>query len=75
VSLSHAFNEEAHIMPSRYAMVSGAIFGLAALIQAVRAFNQWPVQVGSFAVPIWFSWIALVVAGGLCVWAFRSARQ
>jgi hypothetical protein len=62
-------------MQSRYALVSGVIFGVVALIQAIRAFNQWPVQVGPFAVPVRFSWIALVAAVSLCVWAFRSARQ
>jgi hypothetical protein len=62
-------------MQSTYALVSGVIFGVVALIQAIRAFNEWPVQVGPFAVPLWFSWIALIVAGSLCVWAFRSARR
>jgi hypothetical protein len=62
-------------MQSTYALVSGVIFGVVAVIQAIRAFNEWPVQVGPFAVPLWFSWIALIVAGSLCVWAFRSARR
>ena len=62
-------------MQSRYALVSGTVFGVVAAVQAIRAFNQWPVQIGSFAVPVWFSWIALVVAGSLCVWAFRSGRR
>jgi hypothetical protein len=62
-------------MQGRYALVSGVIFGVVAVFQAIRAFNQWAVQVGPFAVPVWFSWIALVVAGSLCVWAFRSGRQ
>jgi len=63
------------IVRSNYAVVSGVVFGVVAIIQAIRAFNQWPVQIGPFAVPVWFSWIALVVAGGLCIWAFRSARS
>lgn len=59
-------------MQSRYTLVSGAIFGIVAVIQAVRAINEWPVQIGPIAVPVGFSWVALVVAGGLCIWAFRS---
>jgi hypothetical protein len=59
-------------MPSKYVVVSGVLFGVIALLQAVRALNQWPVSVGGFDVPVWVSWIAMVVAGGLCVWAFRS---
>jgi hypothetical protein len=62
-------------MPSKYVVVSGVLFGLIAALQAVRALNQWPVQVGVFNVPVWVSWVAMVVAGSLCAWAFRSRRR
>ena len=62
-------------MPSKYVVVSGVLFGLIALVQAVRALNQWPVQVAGFEVPMWVSWVAMVVAGSLCVWAFRSGHK
>ena len=62
-------------MQSKYTLVSGAVFGVVAAIQVVRAVNQWVVQIGPFNVPLWFSWVAAVVAGGLCVWAFKSGRQ
>jgi hypothetical protein len=45
------------------------------VLQAVRALNQWPVHVGTFEVPVWASWVAMVVTGSLCVWAFRSGRN
>jgi hypothetical protein len=61
-------------MPSRYVVVSGVIFGVVAVVQAARALSQWPVHVGGFDVPVWVSWVAMVVAGSLCVWAFRSGR-
>jgi hypothetical protein len=62
-------------MPNRYVVVSGGLFGVIAVLQAVRAVNQWPVHIGGFDVPVSASWIAMVVAGGLCVWAFRSLRK
>ena len=62
-------------MPSRYVVVSGVLFGVIAVLQAVRALNQWPVHVGGFEVPVWVSWVAMVVAGSLCVWAFRSGHK
>lgn len=62
-------------MQLKYTLVSGAVFGVVAVMQALRAFNQWPVQIGTLAIPVWASWIAAVVAGSLCVWAFRSGRQ
>jgi hypothetical protein len=61
-------------MKSNYALVSGAIFGLVALLQAARAIATWPVQIGPLDVPLWFSWVAAVVAGSLSVWALRSSR-
>jgi hypothetical protein len=70
-----AAEEEGAVMQGKYALVSGVVFGVVALVQALRLFNRWPVQVGPFAVPVWFSWLALLLAGGLCIWAFRSGRR
>ena len=64
----------ASIMQGNYTLVSGAIFAIVAVVQALRAFNQWPVQIASLDVPVWVSWAAMVVAGGLSAWAFRSPR-
>ena len=62
-------------MPNKYVVVSGVLFGVLAVVQAVRALNQWPVQVAGFDVPVWVSWVAMIVAGSLCVWAFRSKHK
>lgn len=59
-------------MSNKYIVVSGAVFGAVAVLQAVRALNQWPMFVGTFEIPIWASWLAMVVAGSLCAWAFKS---
>ena len=61
-------------MSRTYAVVSGLIFGLVALLQAARAVADLPVRVGSTDVPVFASWIAALVAGALCVWAFRSGK-
>ena len=60
-------------MQDKYRLVSGIIFGVVAVLQAVRALNQWTVQVGPISVPLWFSWMAAVVAGG-CPGAQRTQR-
>lgn len=62
-------------MTSKYVAVSGALFGVIAVLQAARALNQWPVQIAGFDVPVWVSWVAMVVAGSLCAWAFRSRHK
>ena len=60
---------------SGYQTMSGMVFGLITLGQGVRAVLQLPVQVGTTSIPVWLSWIAVVVAGSLCVWAFRSSAE
>ena len=60
---------------SSYPLVSGSIFLLIAALQGIRAVLQIPVQVGAQSVPVWASWLAVLVAGSLGVWAFRTARQ
>lgn len=60
-------------MAKKYAVVSGVVFGAMAVGQIVRALAQWPAQIGSFAIPVWFSWVAALVAGSLCIWAFRAS--
>lgn len=61
-------------MSNKYVVVSGAVFGVVAVIQAVRALYQWPLHVGTLEIPVWASWVAMVAAGGLCAWAFRSRK-
>ena len=60
---------------SGYRTASGVVFGLIALGHGIRAALQVPAQVGSTSIPIWVSWVAVVVAGALCVWAFRPSGE
>jgi len=57
-------------MQNGYTLVSGIFFGIVAVLQAVRALNQWSIQVESIPVPV-----AVFVAGGMCARAFASRRQ
>jgi hypothetical protein len=50
------------------------VFGLVAAAQLIRAVTQLPAHVGSMEIPVWVSWVAAIVAGSLCVWAFSSRR-
>jgi hypothetical protein len=61
-------------MRGNYIVISGIVFGLVAIAQAVRALNQWSLQVGPFQIPVFASWAACLVAAALCIWAFRSLR-
>ncbi len=54
-----------------YLGISGTIFGLIALLHVLRLVLDWPAQIGTWAVPFWVSWLAILLSGGLCIWAFR----
>ena len=62
-------------MSNNYVVVSGVLFGMMAVVQAVRARNQWPLHVGGIDVPVWVSWVAVAITGSLCVWAFRAGNK
>lgn len=62
-------------MSSRYVVVSGVIFGLMALAQLYRALEQVPIQIGGAAIPVSVSWVAVLVAGSMCAWAFASRKR
>ena len=50
--------------------IAGTVFALVALVQALRIYMGWSVVIGGWSAPMWISWIAIVVAGGLSYLAF-----
>lgn len=58
-----------------YLLVSGAIFGIIALLHLWRLFSHWPVVIGPLTLPRWGSVAGLAVAGTLAFWAFRLALR
>jgi hypothetical protein len=59
----------------RYEQVSGAFFGLLALAQLTRAILRLPAQVGTVSIPVWWSFGAFLVTGGLAIWAVRVSGR
>jgi hypothetical protein len=57
-----------------FSIVAGVIFAVVALVHLVRIYMDWPIVIGDWSVPMWVSWIALVVAGGLAYLGLRPAR-
>jgi len=48
---------------------------LLAAVQLLRLLQGWTVVVNGFAVPLWASGVACLVAGGLAVLLWREARR
>ena len=63
---------EVAVMKSNYPLVSGIVFGLVAILQAMRVVAGWTLQIGPINVPLTFSCVAAIGAGALSIWAFKS---
>jgi hypothetical protein len=58
-----------------FTLTAGTVFVIVALAQLARLLTALPVQLGSFAVPLWMSVIPLAGAGSLGAWAFVLAAR
>lgn len=56
-----------------YIQITGVIFAIVTLGHALRLVMGWPIRVADWVVPMWISWVGILVAGTLCLWAFRLA--
>ncbi|MEX0933877.1 MAG: hypothetical protein WD003_01265 [Candidatus Paceibacterota bacterium] len=54
-----------------YFLYSGIVFVIAALLHATRIFNEWALTLGPWDVPLWLSWVAVVIAIFLAYHAFQ----
>jgi len=57
-----------------YMQISGALFGIIALAHLLRLMRHWPIDLAGYMVPLWVSWLGLLLAGVLSIWALRLVR-
>ena len=62
---------------TQYGYATSVVFALVGAVHLWRVLAAWPVSIGAWAVPMWTSWMAIVVAGLLawqgCLIARRKA--
>ena len=58
-----------------FATIAAVIFALVALLHLLRLVMGWSIVIDSWMVPMWVSWIGLVVAGGLSYYGARLAMR
>ena len=58
-----------------FTIIASVIFGVVALFHVLRIFLGWPAVIGGWTVPMWLSWIGLVVAGGLSYFGIKLATR
>ena len=58
-----------------FALLAAVIFAIVALVHLVRVIMGWQIVIDSCTVPMWPSWIALVIAAGLSYLGFSLSRS
>lgn len=54
-----------------YNMYSGVIFAIIAVVQLLRVMQGWPAVINGVSIPIWVSWIAILLAGFMAYSGFQ----
>ena len=60
--------------PTTGLRIASVLFGIFAIAHLLRLINHAQVTVGTHTIPMAVSWIALVVAGILCIWFWRLSN-
>lgn len=54
-----------------YFLVTAIVFALVAALHVARLLFGWEAVIGGWPIPLWASWVALVVTGALAFFGFR----
>ena len=54
-----------------YNIVTAALFLVIAVLHLLRVIFGWPARIGGLDIPLWASWLAILVTGGLAYFGFR----
>ena len=55
-----------------YNTITAVLFLIVALLHLLRIVFGWPVQIGGLGIPMWASWLELVVTAALAYFGFRQ---
>lgn len=58
-----------------YCTVSAVVFAVVAIAHLARAVQGMPVSIGGWQAPVAISWAAVLIAGGLALWGFRTSAR
>ena len=56
-----------------YNTISAVVFLIVGLLHLLRIIFGWPAQIGGLNIPLWVSWLAVVVTGALAYFGFRHS--
>ena len=56
-------------------LIVAVLFSVVAVMHACRLLFGWQVTIASWIVPLWVSWVAIVVTAYLAYQSFKHARS
>lgn len=59
---------------NNYFIVTAVVFTIIGAAHLARIVFGWPAEVGTFNVPMWFSYVGLIATGALAIFGFRFAQ-
>ncbi|MDO8429933.1 MAG: hypothetical protein Q7S73_01025 [bacterium] len=57
-----------------FSKVAALVFGLITILHLARLFYGWGAVIGGWVVPMWLSWVAVLLAG-LLFWGLRRESK
>lgn len=51
----------------KYYLITAIVFTIIAVVHLIRGFAGWEANMGGVDIPLWVSWVAVVIAGYLAV--------
>ena len=58
-----------------YFLITGILFALITLVHLCRLVQGWEITVHGTIIPIWVSWIGLVISGALAYYGLRFGTR
>ena len=57
-----------------FTLTTGIVFSIIAVLHVLRLLLGWEAVIGGWDVPLWVSWIALLLSGYLAYSAFKLSK-